>query len=275
MIPKKELLNIIYFCLDKFSEKTGFYLSSENTKIALFTPKTGVKVYENFCKDDFPKNLKENYMEEGYFEGFDGQAFVGEAKYGLFIRSNLDISMDAYMEMILHECSHIFCTVNEIATDDFYDRYCLQEGVKGDNLYNGYAIWREAIADIFKDILFITNKVYYLSDVKRFMTDYETEFVREPNARKTLVAQLISVIVIYTNMRERKNWGETQKLLKESKLFQEETLYSLLEKVFAQLKKDKFWEIDEDYIASLGRTYSAYKEEKDRLNFARRIGVIN
>lgn len=51
----------------------------------------------------------------------------------------------------LHEISHLFCTRNEIESGDFFDRYCMGSGEE-DGYYNaGYAVWREAVADIMAD----------------------------------------------------------------------------------------------------------------------------
>ena len=148
-----EIIDILYSAMERFNDVLNFDISADNTAVAFFNSQNAVEVYEHFCSENFPDWLHEDYTAEGYFESAAASAFVGE-KYGIMIRLDLKWSSYEYFRTFLHEISHIFCTVNEIEGGNFFSRYCLGSGIEDGVINAGYAIWREAIADIMADAVY-------------------------------------------------------------------------------------------------------------------------
>ena len=148
---KAELKEHFFSALETFNERLDSNISEDNLLIDFFNPKNGIAVYENFCKAHFPQYLNEPYREEGYFEDVAAQAFAGEDYYGVLIREDVDFTLGEVLQMFLHEISHLYCTQNEIPGGHFFDKYCMGSGIKDGMINAGYAIWREAIADIMAD----------------------------------------------------------------------------------------------------------------------------
>ena len=62
---EQELRDIFYDALDFFNEALDSGITRDNTVLAFFTPENGLDVYEQFCREHFPKNLDEDYKAEG------------------------------------------------------------------------------------------------------------------------------------------------------------------------------------------------------------------
>ena len=151
---KEDLKEIFFSSLEMFNDCLDSDISADNIKIDFFTPENGAVVYERFCSNSFTKFLDEPYKENGYFDDIAAQAFVGEYCYGVLIRENVDFTLGEVMQMFLHEISHLYCTQNEIPGGNFFDKYCMGSGVEDGMINAGYAIWRDAIADIMADTVF-------------------------------------------------------------------------------------------------------------------------
>ena len=77
---EQELRDIFFDALDFFNDALDSGITRDNTVLAFFTPENGLEVYEQFCREHFPKNLDEDYKAEGYFQTFAAQAFWGKGR---------------------------------------------------------------------------------------------------------------------------------------------------------------------------------------------------
>ena len=69
----------------------------------------------------------------------------------MLIREDINFTLGGVLQMFLHEISHLYCTKNEIDGGGFFDKYCMGSGPEDGMMNAGYAIWREAVADIMAD----------------------------------------------------------------------------------------------------------------------------
>lgn len=200
---ENDLTELVYDAMQCFSEKMDFDISAENTVLAFFTPDNGTEVYENFCSEYFPDWLQEDYTAKGYFESFAASAFVVEKYYGILIRSDLDFPPAELFRIFLHEISHIFCTVNEFDGGHFFDKYCHCEDVTEDGIMNaGYAIWREAVADVMAQKVDPYSGQYTLKYVKPYVDKlYRSISYTNPESKKSHVAH---ICLSYDFKRSRK-----------------------------------------------------------------------
>lgn len=58
---EQELGDIFYEALDAFNEALGSGITRDNTFLAFFTPDDEPEVYEQFCREHFPKYLRGDY----------------------------------------------------------------------------------------------------------------------------------------------------------------------------------------------------------------------
>ena len=249
---RNELTKYFFEALDMFSDCLDSDISKENVLLEFFTPSNGVAVFERFCGAHFPKLLEEPYKEEGYFESFGAQAFVNGTEYGVLIREDIDFTLGEVLQMFLHEISHL---KNEIEGGNFFDKYCMGSGPEDGMMNAGYAIWREAVADIMADSIISEYATTTLSPVKKFVKEYYGELsAANPNSKKAM-SLIIVYIMISREVASTREWDEANRAIKRIIKIDDPLFGAMLEQVFVQLNRRPYWEITPKFIMTLGETY--------------------
>ena len=252
---EQELRDIFYGALDLFNEALDSGITRDNTFLAFFTPDDGPEVYERFCREHFPKDLDGDYMAEGYFRSFAARAFVGEGIYGVMVRADIDFGLPDLRRVFLHEISHLFCCGNEIEGGGFFDRYCMGSGA-GDGMMNaGYAIWREAVADIMADAILSEYAELALADVRdEIRRLYRLLSPANPGSKRCM-----SLILAYAMLTKEaggaEEWADAEMALKRGLGLDDPALYDILGMAFGNLHRPPFWSITPDFIMELGEAY--------------------
>lgn len=259
---KGKLLEILSDAFEQFNACMDSDITLENTVVEFFTPENGVEVYENLCRKYFPQNLEEDYTADGYFASFAAEAFVGKEVNGILVRSDIDFDEAEVWQVFLHEISHIFCTIHEIENGDFFNRYCLLPGDEGNYYYCGYAIWREAIADIMADTAMSDYAGFRLAERKKeILTLYDNVFLNNPVSKKSM-SLVIAYVMLSAEVAGTEDWTVAEKAIQKQLCFREAAMLSILEDVFDNLHEGAFWEITPEFISSLGFKYCGLLAEK-------------
>ena len=245
---REELKEAFFSALEMFSDCLDSDISKDNVCIDFFIPENGIDVYERFCSKHFPKYLDEPYKEQGYFDEIAAQAFVGESCYGVLIREDIDRTLGEILQIFLHEISHLYCTANEIAGGHFLDKYYMGFGVEDGMINVGYAIWREAVADIMADSVMSENATMTLAMVKNPVRDFEQELsISNPSSKKAM-SLIIAYIMISAEVATTTDWTVAEKRIRQIIGFDDPLIYGVLELVFEQLHTSPFWTITPDFI---------------------------
>ncbi len=252
---KEELKEYFFSALKMFNESLDSEIGEDNLLIEFFNPKNGIAVYEGFCKARFPQYLNEPYTEDGYFEDVAAQAFVGEDYYGVLIRENVDFTLGEVLQMFLHEISHLYCTQNEIPGGHFFEKYCMGSGIEDGMINAGYAIWREAIADIMADSMLSEFPTLSLGMAKEEILNLNREIVFSNPCSKKAMSLVIAYVMISREVSTIDNWPTAEKKIKKTIGFNEPIMYEILGLVFAKLRTSSFWEITPDFVTRLGQLY--------------------
>ena len=252
---KEDLKDIFFSSLEMFNDCFDSDISADNIKIDFFTPKNGAAVYERFCTKRFPKYLDEPYRSEGYFNDIAAQAFVGESCYGVLIREDVDFTLGEVMQMFLHEISHLYCTQNEIPDGNFFDKYCMGSGVEDGMINAGYAIWREAIADIMADTVISENATITLALAHDEIQQLNRKITISNPSSKKAMSLLIAYIMISAEVAGTTSWTVAEKKIKRIIGFTDPLMYGILKLVFEKLHISPFWTITPDFIIELGQMY--------------------
>ena len=252
-----ELADLFYQALSLFNTKLETDICKDNIHLCFFTPMNGIEIYKAFCMKHFPKYLSEAYTEDGYFDSLGAQAFLNDREYGVLIRSDIDYSNEEVFLMFLHEISHLFCARNEIEGGNFYDKYCMSTGAEDGMMNAGYAIWREAIADILADSILTDYATISLEDVHirdEIISLYSAISVDNPDSKKAM-----SLVTSYTMLSKQvagtTSWKKAEKELKKHITIDDMILFEMLKQVFEQLHTHPYWRITPDFIISLGAKY--------------------
>ena len=254
---KAELSEMFFEALDLFNDYLDSDISKENTIISFFEPSNGIEVYEELCKEHFPDLLAENYMADGYFESFAAQAFVNDKEYGVLIRSDIGFSLPEIHRTFLHEISHLYCTKNEIQGGHFFDRYCMGSGAE-DGLFNaGYAIWREAIADIMADSVLSESTTVILNEVKPEVDRLVESLSIANEDSKKCMSLVIAYIMLSKEVAGTKSWSTAEAEIEKCFCFKDSMLVMMLRLVFDNLHEPPFWQITPEFIQELGGVYIA------------------
>ena len=252
---EEHLKHILSDAMVCFKNRMNFDISFDNTVLAFFTPENGLKVYEDFCDRYFPDWTHDDYKSEGYFEEFAASAFVGE-KYGILIRSDLDETDFDWFRIFLHEISHIYCVVNEIGGEIFFDKYCrVEQGIDIGVINAGYQIWREAIADIMAQIVNPDAGKHKLKTVSKDIKAFYNEIAFKNPASRKAMSLIIAYIKSTEEVRRAKSWDAVVDRVKDTIGIKDDLIYSILELTYRILDKDEYWRINLDFIISLGEMY--------------------
>lgn len=251
----EKLTQIAYDAMLCFNEKIETNFTSENTVLVFFTPKTGTKVYEEMCKQYFPNRLTQEYKRKGYFNTFLAQAFVGKDKYGILMRSDINLPAEEWFHIILHELSHIYCTTNEIEDGHFYDKYCLnyaEDSIIDGYINAGYAVWRECIADIMANSINPYFYGYELTDLKNELQRLMKRIVPFADEAKQCMSLILAYIMTSAEGYTAETWAELNTVIPNLKIFKNEQIYDVLHHVYDNLHKTPYWGIDINFIEQLG-----------------------
>lgn len=251
---EEKLKELFLHALDLFNDSIESDISPSNTVLAFFTPKSGIAVYEAFCTAHFPEHLQEPYRENGYFEGIAAQAFVGEGKYGILFRSDLDFPPYEILYTFMHEISHLYSTNNEIPGGHFFDRFCMGSGGADGQINAGYAIWREFVADLMaSSILSETTTSTLASIEENVLSLYDMIHASNPDSKKCM--SLIFVYIMNTiEVGCTGTWDRAKRAILQRFAFDDIMMFGL-ELVFNNLQKRPFWSITPDFIMELGGVY--------------------
>lgn len=252
---RDDLKDIFFSALEMFNDCLDSDINKDNLRIDFFVPENGIKVYERFCSRYFPKHLDEPYKSNGYFDEIAAQAFVSESCYGVLIREDIDFTLGEVLQMFLHEISHLYCTQNEVSGGHFFDKYCMGSGVEDGMINAGYAIWREAIADIMADSILSENATLTLPMVKDEIRHLNREIsIGNPNSKKAM-SLILAYIMISAEVATTADWKVAEKEIRKTIKFEEPIVYGILEMFFEQLHTSPFWTITPEFITELGQMY--------------------
>ena len=252
----RELTEYFYEALDMFNDCLDSDISKGNLVLDYFNPENGVAVYERFCQEHFPNMLEEtNYKEPGYFASVGAQAFVSDSEYGVLINERIDFTLAEVLQTFLHEISHLYCTRNEIEGGNFFDKYCMGSGPEDGMMNAGYAIWREAVADILADSVISDYTTITLNQVKPIVKEYYQMLIPSNTSAKKAMSLIIVYIMISSEVAFVTQWELAEKEIAKVIQIEDRLLLSILKQVFEQLHSGCFWEITPDFIITLGETY--------------------
>lgn len=270
-IMKTDLIQRLFaHALHLFNAKLGTEYTSDNIKLAFCTSRTWAGIRSAFSETFgiCAEQEKPGPHSATLAEAFVGQTDCDDSAHvdGILIRTDAPGDLDnpeAYLHILVHEISHIFCTTNEIETASyknqrFFDLYCagkpatMNETISDGTMNAGYAIWREFIADILTDIV-DQQPSAHLSDVKEHLLLISKEVKVGNSAAKACLTRYLSIIMNSWEGSEAETWSELKTVLTSMKL----PFVNIVELVFENLhqKDAQCYEITPDFIADLGNAY--------------------
>ncbi len=175
--------------------------------------------------------------------------------YGVLIREDIDFPLGELLYMYLSELSHMFCTRNEIKGGNFFDRYCMGSGAEDGQFNAGYAVWREAVADIMADSI----RFEYTSTTLKMVAPEIKEYYDQLDISNPWSKKALSLIIVYTMITREgasgTNWTTLEQAFHKAVKIKDEVLMGILQLAFDQLHQRPFWEITPDFIQTLGAMY--------------------
>ena len=248
----EELEEYFFEALAMFNDALGSDITSENVVLDFFTPANGLAVYKQFCEKYFPDNYEKQHETENHFEFIAAEAFVSNKRYGVLIRSDIDFSLSEVLMTFLHEISHLFCTRNEIESGDFFDRYCMGSGEE-DGYYNaGYAVWREAVADIMADSIISEYATLKLEMAAGEIENCYNHISRQDSEAKKYISLIIVYVMSSEEVAGTEDWNVAEEAIASKINISDNILLEILKLVFEKLHQSPFWEITPEFIRELG-----------------------
>ena len=238
---------------EHFNSKMKTNYTSDKVKLAFYDNSDADAQYEKFCEEYFPDRLTDNNELRNAL----ASAFTGKDFDGIMIRRDFSGSHSELFTIVLHELSHIWCTHNEIPTGDFYERYCkgnLENTLLDGTINAGYAIWRE-----FAAIYLSTNVQgveYYpsLSEIKQDVLEVAELISPDNPTAKISMTDFLACVLMSREGNNRNAWESVNVWLSQIGLTH---FISIANLVYVHIRSEKFWEIDDEFIETLGSTYFA------------------
>lgn len=249
----KAIEKIVDAAFEHFNRKMKTTYTTDNVKLAFYDNSDADAQYEEFCEEYFP----DRHTDDNALNNALASAFTGKDFDGIMIRRDFSGGQSKLFTVVLHELSHIWCTHNEIPTGDFYDRYCKDNTGNAllDGVINaGYAVWRE-----FAAIYLSTNiqgVEYYpsLSEIEQDVLDV-SELIRPDNSvAKIAMSDFLACVLMSREVSVKNAWENINLWLSQIGLTHFISITSL---VYIHIRSEKFWEIDDDFIETLGSMYFA------------------
>ena len=270
MYTQKRLREYFACALDIFSDFVESNINKKSVKLLFFTKEDAVHKYEEMCLD-FPQYLSEPYKAEEFFTDVAASAFVNGDKYGVLVDSNIALPPEEIIMTFLHEIVHLFCTKNEVSGGAFFEKYCSGTGTLDGMINAGYAIWREAIADITADAAISDFATMTLADVHdEVMRQYTALSFANP-ASKRAMSLIIAYIMISKEIACTEDWHKAEAAIIEYFRFDDPRVIKIFELVFRKLHKQPFWEITPEFITELGDLYLWIISGKELRTFAGKL----
>ncbi len=252
---------IIESCKQLFNQWCGFdFFLKDNLKVKILAPEEGIAGYERFCNQYFPNYLDEysdDYAADGYIDTFKAQAFINGTLYGILLRSGAADNPVGWYEIILHEMSHIFCIIHEKDGTNFFYTYCTND--ESGAIAARYAIWREFIADYMAAHINPYLHLLPVSELRKEVRLDDTNVFWGSQNAKTSVSSVLTSIFLNKQVYSSNNIDDILLYLSNNRIFASKTILDLyarlLDTIFNQISKEKFWEISVDFIESVGSTY--------------------
>ena len=119
----------------------------------------------------------------------------------------------------------------------------------------GYAIWREAIADIMADTVISENATTTLALAHEEIQQLNHEITISNPSSKKAMSLVIAYIMISAEVAGTTSWTVAEKRIRQSTGFTDPLMYGILKLVFDQLHISPFWTITPDFIIELGQMY--------------------
>lgn len=267
---QSQLYEYFIRALDIFKDFIESDIDQNSVKLLFFTKEDAVQKYEAMCRD-FPQYLSEPYMAEYFFTDVAASAFVNGDRYGILIASDIALPPKEIIMTFLHEIAHLFCTKNEVPGGAFFERYCSGTGTLDGMINAGYAIWREAIADITADAAMSEFAAMTLADVHdEVMRHYAALSFANP-ASKRAMSLIIAYIMISKEVVGTEDWSDAETAILGHFQFDDPGMIKIFELVFRKLHKQPFWEITPEFITELGDLYLWIISGKELKTFAGKL----
>ena len=263
---KEEYLHFVDAAFGIFNDRIGTDYSRENIEVKFITAENADKEIPKFLKK-YPEAVEEQMLEPGYYEYINAEAFVTSKKSGILIRTDIRESGPWWRHIMLHEISHIFCTTHELNDGSlFFKKYCLDyaESSIEDGIINaGYAIWREFIAEYMATLVDSEIRMMTLKQNEKHINEIISDIeAGVSNVKECIEAVMIDTLCTRDVLDAPDKKAAFEKLGRYKKI-QSVSWQALLNTVYDQLhdKNKSVWEINLDFITTLGSNYLAIRKD--------------
>ena len=254
-LNKKEIIYVLEDALELFNNKYNTNYNQANIHIDFFKLKDFPEVYERFCRDRFPRWLREDYTNPDFYKYTYASAFVEGDNFGILIRSSAKFVYGTWLEIILHELGHIFATTHEY-DGDYYHEYCEDDSPveNPDMHYMGYTMWKEFIAEFLAQNALPPKTRQSLCQSSDKIIAWDEDIIGTDKTSMSSLGRMLAAIFTTTNFYNTDEWKTFESEV--SILWNDRGLLykSICQDIFYRLKakKDNPHIISPDFIFVMG-----------------------
>lgn len=262
---------LFYEMLDQafelMNDQLGTAYTRDGIDILLTDAKNGDKDIPKFLQK-FSGGYEDYMLEPGYIEQIRTQLVISRYACGIIARTDVD-GEDPYRwrHMILHEMCRLFLIGHEFeGGKNFYRTYCegyAKNSIEDGQIFGGYSLWSEVAAEYLAQIV----DIQMLTPTLELNNMHAEGIVRDlengaDDVKECLEALLIDCLatdeVMFADSKE-----EAFECIAEYGWLDTTYWKKLLNAVYDHIHDDEknFWEIDIDFIKSLGSYYLAIRAE--------------
>lgn len=267
IIAEDKYLSIAERAFDIFNQQMDTDFNLENTPVKLINAENADVEIPKFLKA-YKEVVEPQMLEPGYYQCIRAEAFVTPKKAGIIARTDTCEHELAWHHILLHEISHIYCMRHELKDgSSFFKKYCVgyaetsfQEGA----IAAGHEIWREFEAEYLARLVDVYRQEDTLKNSKKFIVDLLKEMDDIPDDFKACVTGVLIELFSTVEVVKAKDKKSFFEIVGKIDGFQSVSWQEILSTAYDQLfnKKRDFWELDVDFIETLGNQYLMLKTEK-------------
>lgn len=254
-LNKKEIIYVLDDALELFNNKYNTNYTQANIHIDFFKLKNFPEVYEKFCRDRFPRWLREDYTNPDFYKYTYASAFVEGDNFGILIRSSAKFVYGVWLEIILHELGHIFATTHEY-DGDYYHEHCEDDSPveNPDMHYMGYTMWKEFIADILSQNALPLKARHSINQNSDRIFAWEEDIVGNDKTSISSLGRMLAAIFTTTDFYNTDEWEPFERKVRSLGIGRGTLYLPICQDIFYRLKakKDKPHLISPDFIFVMG-----------------------
>ncbi len=263
-MDRHDFLNeVVDEAMELFNDRFKTEYSRERIFIKYVNAHNGDKLIPQFIDEYFPDVKDEEFCAPGFVNTIRASAFAG-VNLGIVIRDDIDEEFFQLRHSILHELGHLYAAKHEFGGRDFYREYCEtddENDVYIGTICAGHQVWRELIAEKLACMADCDMLTFPLEESIEWFRDIVSDMEDMPSDFKLCMSAVLVQLFTSREFEECDEGDDFLAAVDELGVFDYDSFFMMFALFHEQMKKEKLYEIDLDFIENVGAVFLRIKTD--------------